>query len=174
MKKGDALVALLVLALTGCKIIIPETTSPAPSAARPSSPVSAELVSVAKLINDYRRSVGCPALVWNPVVAKAAQAHSDDMVRRNYFSHNTPEGLTSGMRLDKAGVRWSRVAENIAAGQRTAREVYSSWIKSPGHRANIANCALREHGIGLTRGKESLPYGTVNNAWTHDFVTLKP
>ncbi|HUP88746.1 MAG TPA: CAP domain-containing protein, partial [Longimicrobiales bacterium] len=80
MKKGDAFVAFLLVALTGCKIIIPETTTSTPSSAPPSSSVTAELMSVAKLVNDYRRSVGCPALVWNKDVAKAAQAHSDDMV----------------------------------------------------------------------------------------------
>lgn len=173
MKRGDVPVALLLLIeLSGCVLAVPPatTTSPPPS---PSSSVTQDIQAVAKLINDHRKDIGCPVLAWNPTVAEVAQEHSDDMVARNYFSHNTPEGLTSGKRMDKAGVRWVRVAENIAAGQRTPRDVYNSWINSPGHRANIENCALREHGIGLTRGSASLPYGTITYAWTHDFVTLR-
>ncbi len=165
MMKGDVIVALLLAAgSTSC--IQPVTLRPS----QPTTPVSDEVQSLISLINNHRRSIGCPVLAWNSTVARVAQAHSDDMVRRRYFSHNTPEGQTSGQRLDAAGVIWTRVAENIAAGQPTARDVYQSWLSSSGHRANIENCVYREHGIGLTRGSAT---GAVTNAWTHDFVTLR-
>ena len=173
---GIKLYLLTLIAFAACArpVVITSPSRPASTpAAAPTRSINEELVSIAELINKHRRAIGCPALAWNSDVAKVAQAHSDDMVRRNYFSHNTPEGATSGQRLDKAGIRWMRVAENIAAGQGTAREVYNSWMNSPGHRANIENCALREHGIGFTRGTASLPYGTITNAWTHDFVTVR-
>ena len=171
MKKGDVVALLLVLGLSGCLQIIPQSSSAPPV---PTTSVNDDVREVARLINGHRQAIGCPTLAWNTKVAEVAQEHSNDMVARNYFSHDTPEGASAGKRMDKAGVRWVRVAENIAAGQRTPREVYNSWMNSPGHRANIENCALREHGIGLTRGKPSLPYGTIVYAWTHDFVTERP
>ena len=39
-------------------------------------------------------------------------------------------------------------AENIAAGQRTPAEVMTAWLNSPGHRANILNCASVAIGVG--------------------------
>lgn len=173
MKRGDLVALLLVIELSGCTIVMPPQTTSTPASPDPATSVAADLQLVAKLINEHRKEIGCPVLLWNETVAKVAQAHSDDMVRRNFFSHDNPEGLNAGKRLDRAEVRWVRVAENIAAGQRTPREVYNSWMNSPGHRANIENCALREHGLGLTRGTASLPYGTIMYAWTHDFVTIR-
>jgi uncharacterized protein YkwD len=53
-------------------------------------------------------------------------------------------------------------AENIAAGQWSAQQVLDSWLSSPGHRRNIENCGLLEHGVGLTQ-----------NHSTHVLVTLR-
>ncbi len=169
MKKGGRTVALLLAVELSACIRVVGVSSPT----QPTTSVNDEVQSLVTLINHHRRNIGCPALAWNSVVARVAQAHSDDMIRRNYFDHNTPEGASPARRLENAGLRWSREAENIAAGQRTAHEVYDSWMRSSGHRANIENCALREHGIGFTRGRQSVPYGTITNAWTHDFVTLR-
>jgi uncharacterized protein YkwD len=157
----------LLLVMAGCG-----RTVKIGSPVLPTTRVNDEVRTLIELINDHRKSVGCKELHWNSAVAKVAQAHSDDMVRRNYFNHNTLEGVTPAQRISGAGVRWVREAENIAAGQTTARAVLNAWLKSPGHRANIENCAYQEHGIGLTRGQKSLPYGTITNAWAHDFVRL--
>ena len=140
---------------------------------QPMRTVDEEIRTLIDLVNAHRKEVHCPVLVWNRDVARIAQEHSDDMVKRNYFSHDTPDGRTYRKRVDEAKIDWGSIAENIAAGQPTARDVMDSWLKSPGHRANIENCKLQEHGIGLTRGSQSLPYGTVTNAWTHDFVTRR-
>lgn len=166
--KGRLVALLLFAELTACVPAAPVT-----SPTRPTTSTADEVRSLVTLINHHRRNIGCPTLAWNSVVARVAQTHSDDMIRRNYFAHNTLEGETPGHRLEAAGIRWAREAENIAAGQRTAQEVYDSWMRSSGHRANIENCALREHGIGFTRGRRTVPYGAITSAWTHDFVTLR-
>lgn len=167
--------ALLLLCVTGCtRGRVTPPAAPPPSRATPAiTSVEHELRTVADLVNEHRKGIRCPTLAWNPVVARVAQAHSDDMVRRSYFTHNTPEGVTPGQRLSAAGVKWTRTAENIAAGQRTARAVFESWMTSPGHRHNIEDCALREHGVGLTRGPPSVAFGDVTYAWTHAFVTIR-
>lgn len=169
MMKGDFMVALLlVVELAGCTgVVVPRAP------AEPTTSVNDEVRDLVTLINHHRKSIGCPVLSWNSVVARVAQAHSDDMVRNNYFSHTNRKGQSSFDRLHAAGIRYVRAAENIAEGQRSAREVYDSWMHSSGHRANIENCKLREHGIGYTRGSNSASLGRVANAWTHDFVTLQ-
>src|SRR6187551_2204651 len=46
------------------------------------------------LINSVRRAHGLSTLVLNPRLSSAARGHSRDMVRRRYFAHYTPEGLS--------------------------------------------------------------------------------
>ena len=113
----------------------------------------------AELVNAHRASVGCSALVWNGSVADVARAHSDDMVERDFFSHTNPDGLSPFDRLSAAGIAFTAAAENIAYGYPTAQAVLQGWLDSPGHRANIENCALTEHGVGVTRAH-----------WTHLFI----
>jgi uncharacterized protein YkwD len=117
------------------------------------------VASFVEQMNAHRRSVGCPDLVWNPAVAAVAQAHSEDMASREFFSHTNPDGASPFDRLAAADISYSAAAENIAFGYATAEAVLAAWLGSPGHRANIENCALTEHGVGLD--------GTY---WTHLFI----
>jgi uncharacterized protein YkwD len=169
MNGGDVRVALLLaVSLVAC---VPRLPVAAPS--RPATSVDHEIRTLVDLINQHRRASDCPALEWISPIFDVAQNHSGDMVRRNFFSHTNPEGLTPGQRLERAGIRFSKAAENIAYGQQTGEAVFRSWLGSPGHRRNIEDCSLRQHGLGFTRGQPSLPYGTVTNAWTHVLVTLR-
>jgi len=121
--------------------------------------VPAAVAEFTELVNAHRASVGCPALSWNSSVADVAQAHSDDMVTRDFFSHTNPDGLSPFDRLSEAGIGFTAAAENIAFGYPTAQAVLQGWLGSPGHRANIENCALTEHGVGVTEAH-----------WTHLFI----
>lgn len=118
-----------------------------------------EVGNFVTLMNDHRERVGCPPLVWNGQVAAVAQAHSRDMVDRGYFSHTDPDGDSPFDRLRAAGVSYRSAAENIAKGYPSAAAVLGGWLDSSGHRANIENCNLTEHGVGLEA-----------NHWTHVFI----
>ena len=115
------------------------------------------------LVNAHRRSAGCPELVWMQTVANAAQGHSDDMARRNYFAHQSPEGAGPADRLRAQGVTYRAMGENIAQHPGTPRDVLAGWIASPGHRRNLEQCAFTHHGVGLRDG-----------FWTHLFITPLP
>ncbi len=115
-----------------------------------SGPASGSMVAeVERLINADRARVGCPPLQWDGAAASAAQAHSDDMARRNYFSHTSPEGRTVVDRMRAQGADYRSLGENIAMGQRNAAEVVRGWLTSPGHRANIENCRYTRAGVGF-------------------------
>ena len=118
------------------------------------------VVAFVDLMNDHRATVGCPGLTWNSAVAEVAQAHSQDMVDRQFFAHENPDSLSPFERLSAAGITYSRGAENIAWGYPSADAVLAGWLGSPGHKANLENCALTEHGVGL-----------VETHWTHLFIT---
>ncbi|WP_432976193.1 CAP domain-containing protein [Dactylosporangium sp. CA-233914] len=119
---------------------------------------------VLTIVNTERAKAGCQPLAYNAKLRAAAYKHSADMAARDYFSHDTPEGVSFATRIKNEGYSWSGAAENIAKGQRTPEEVMNSWMNSSGHRANILNCKLKDLGVGLAyEGKTAI--------WTQDFGT---
>lgn len=112
---------------------------------------------VLKLINAQRAAAGCPALVDNPYLGKAAQTYANAMATQNFFSHRAPNGAGPSQRARAVGYSFSELAENIAAGQKSPEAVVTTWMHSPGHRKNILDCRLRETGIGLAYQKDDAP-----------------
>jgi len=100
-------------------------------------------------VNRFRNAAGIHSLSVNQRLARAAQARADDMARRNYFSHTSPDGRTPWDFIEDTGYQYSNVGENLATGQRTAAEVQRSWERSSGHRANQLNRKFTETGIGV-------------------------
>jgi uncharacterized protein YkwD len=111
-------------------------------------------------VNAARAAAGCAAPVRiDARLAVAAQAHSDDMAARGYFSHTSLDGRTFGDRITAAGYP-SPGGENIAKGQRSAQSVHDAWMGSDGHRRNIENCQFTAIGVGVNTGAWT---------WTEDF-----
>lgn len=137
----------------------PKSTPPkSPAPAPPGGSTAAQVIS---LVNSERAKAGCGPLKENAQLRTAAQGHSDDMARRDFFSHTNPDGADPGERTTAAGYRWSTYGENIARGQRTAASVMDSWMKSQGHRENILNCAFKDIGVGIHQGAGG-PWWTQN------------
>ncbi|MFI1166760.1 sigma-70 family RNA polymerase sigma factor [Streptomyces sp. NPDC020801] len=135
------------------------------SSAPPAQPAPAGTVAqVVALVNKERAAAGCAPLTEDPQLDAAAQGHSDDMAARNFFDHTNPDGKDPGQRITAAGYRWSTYGENIAEGQQSPESVMNSWMNSPGHRANILNCAFKNIGVGVHKGSGG-PW------WTQDFGT---
>jgi uncharacterized protein YkwD len=108
-----------------------------------------------------------PPVEWNAKLADAALAHSRDMAKRNYFSHQAKDGSTVGARAKKAGYRWRRIGENIATGQGSPEQVMSGWLASPGHCANIMNPHYTEMGVAYAVN----PKSDTTIYWTQVFGT---
>ncbi len=142
-------IAVAVLALT----------LPSPRAATGSSPDDPLASRLVSLVNAHRASLSRAPLLWDQRLADVAQAHTEDMVNRGFFSHTNPDGETFAMRLRNANITFISASENIAAGFSTAEAVFSAWLLSPGHRSNIESAAFTHHGIGY--------YQTY---WTHNFI----
>ncbi|MFD9824284.1 CAP domain-containing protein, partial [Streptomyces violascens] len=146
----------------------PAAPKPSPTAKRAAAstdsgqPAAAQ--DVLALVNSERAKAGCSALTSNPKLYDAALKHSENMAAQNFFDHTDPSGAGPGERITAAGYKWSTYGENIARGQVDAAAVMDSWMHSPGHRANILNCAFKEIGIGVH-------YGSGGPWWTQDFGT---
>lgn len=133
----------------------------APAAGSPAdAPGDARARELASLVNAHRLARGCEPLGWSPGLAAVAATHSAAMRDEGFFGHVDPEGRDASARVRGAGITsWRLVAENLALTPRAPAEVLGMWLDSPGHRANIENCALRDHGVGRAGGY-----------WTHLFT----
>lgn len=141
----------------------PATTAP-PASPQPTATASGVAARILELVNAERGKVGCSALTLNATLTKAAQAHSQDMAAHQNMSHTGSDGSAPGDRITSAGYAWSSYGENVAYGYSTAEQVMAGWMSSPGHRANILNCAFKEIGVGLAQP---------GSYWTQDFGTAR-
>lgn len=121
-----------------------------------------------ELVNAARQQHGLSPLRLGDTLNEAAQRHADDMFKRNYYAHASPEGNDVQDRYIAAGgSRWRLVAENIArcAGCRppatagTVEQLQQGWMNSPHHRENILREGLDRFGYGLVNDREQGLYG---------------
>ena len=91
----------------------------------------------------------------------SARAKSLDMAKNHYFSHTSPTYGSPFDQMKQYGVTYRAAAENIAKGQRSAKEVVQAWMDSPGHRQNILTPNFTHIGIG---------YAQSSNVWTQQFI----
>ncbi|WP_375691895.1 CAP domain-containing protein [Pseudooceanicola sp. LIPI14-2-Ac024] len=88
-------------------------------------------------MNAARAARGLRAYEADPLLALAAAGHAQDMARQGYLDHRSRDGRTMGDRIRAQGFRYCMAAENIAFGQPDVQEVVTTWMRSPGHRANV-------------------------------------
>ncbi|WP_175439136.1 CAP domain-containing protein [Streptomyces vilmorinianum] len=122
-----------------------------PAAGTSTSGKAAQYIDrVVALANAERAKAGCAPLRSDGRLRTSAQAHADDMARRDYYEHNSPEGRDAGDRIRAAGYAWFTWAENIHRGPKSPAEAMEDWMKSDGHRRNILNCSFKDIGVGVT------------------------
>ena len=108
---------------------------------------------VITLLNQIRAQHNLTPLTANTQLRNAARAHSSDMLRRNFFDHNSPTEAwdTRVARYIKAPL----TGENIAWGTGTYGSptgIVKQWMNSPPHRAIILTPELHRVGLGLATG----------------------
>jgi uncharacterized protein YkwD len=131
------------------------------------------------LLNRERARHGLRALRSNRRLVVSAARHSQDMVERGYFSHETPGGTTFVARILASGYARSAgfgmLGENIAWGTGplgTPAGIVRAWMNSPGHRANILRRAFRDIGVGIASGVPA-PGDWTGATYTTDFGALR-
>lgn len=128
------------------------------------------------LINTLRTDLGKAPLQLNDTLQKAAENHSDYMVKNNILSHTqrrskyaTPKDRVSAFSGDNFDV----VGENILYSspqtfplnknkiKALANEMFKSWKNSPGHYANMINTEYTHGDFGFTVDvKKQIVYAT--------------
>lgn len=104
----------------------------------------------ADLANEFRVKNNMEQLQAHTVLTKAAQLHSIDMAKQNYFSHTALSGLSHRDRIEQidSTLQLKATGENISAGRSTIFEAHTGWINSSGHRANMLSPLYRKIGFG--------------------------
>jgi uncharacterized protein YkwD len=123
------------------------------------------------LLNAERERRGLAPLGRREQLELASQRHSEDMVARRFFEHDTPEGTDPQARMLAAGYPSNNAytGENIAwAGGKRASpwEIVDLWMHSPPHRENVLSPGYTEIGIGLARGAPE-PQRSDGVPWTY-------
>lgn len=106
-------------------------------------------------------------LEMDPILRCSARLHSVDMFERDFFAHETPEGVDPFERMAEAGFVGSGGGENIALGQTTPEEVMDAWMDSDGHCANVMRAEFATIGVGFHPGAGQRGLGS--NYWTQNF-----
>ena len=126
------------------------------------------------LLNFERVRHGVAPLTEVATLDIASQRHSDDMVARHFFEHDTPEGVPPEERILGAGYRGERGGENIGWGEGTLgtpAEIVDAWMHSQGHRENILDPGFTGVGVGLRIGQppRGKPTSALSATYTTDF-----
>lgn len=140
-------IALIVGGVSGVYFATrPDKTVIAVTYTKPVSLDDIDLNRLWKLVNIERATAKLAPLMLDVKLEQSAQAKCNDMVARNYWSHNTPDGKEPWMFFDHANVNYEKAAENLAYGQSTAAKTVEQWMSSPEHRTNILDRSFTEVG----------------------------
>ncbi|MDD2504743.1 MAG: LysM peptidoglycan-binding domain-containing protein [Bacilli bacterium] len=119
---------------------------------------------VIELVNTERGKLGIHSLTPSNELSNVARLKSEDFIKNNYFSHNSPIYGSPFDMLRFFGVNFKGASENIASGQKTAKAVVDTWMNSSAHKANILNNNYDEIGVGIAKGPNENLY------WTQIFI----
>ena len=130
----------------------------------------AKLTAAINAVNAYRQQNGLPAYTANTQLARAAQAHANDMACNNLFGHTGSNKSTPQKRVAASGYVASSMSENVYGSYPplTGQEVVTWWINDKTdlrHNLNLLSSTYTEIGAG---------YSFFNNFGYYVLVFAKP
>jgi len=110
-----------------------------------------------KYTNDYRRSKGLSTLEMRTDLNTIARNHSEEMASgKRSFGHS---GYDKRVLKIKEIFKTCTTAENVAYGANNAKEAFTIWKNSSGHRKNMLG-GYKYIGIGIAKNKRGVIYYT--------------
>lgn len=119
------------------------------------APITAQEQQMVNLVNQERTSRGLKALAVDSRLVKVARMKSMDMIKNNYFGHQSPVYGSPVDLMKSQGITYRTAGENLA-GNSSVTSAHTGLMNSSGHRANILNANFTKIGIGIIKGG---PYG---------------
>ena len=120
-----------------------------PPTVKPTHTVEEIKERIIELVNDERIKGGFKPLSNNQLLDKSAELKAKDIVDKNYWSHNSPEGTEPWHFFQKVGYVYQEAGENLARGYFSGDEIVDSWMNSQTHKDNILTTRYTDIGIGI-------------------------
>lgn len=117
-----------------------------------------------RFLDNARKKAGVPPLERDHRLDAIALAHSEDMAKRRFFGHVSPQGGGLKSRLKRANLSPARFAENIAKSN-TVFRIHTNLMKSPSHRISMLSDRFTHVGIGVAADGGELIATQVYAAW---------
>jgi uncharacterized protein YkwD len=120
----------------------------------PAATSSSEAFGVSEIINlsnASRVQFGSPELQVNATLMNAAQTKAEDMAKKRYFSHYSPDGTSPWNFINDSGYVYAVAGENLAITNESAESVIRGWLSSPSHRENLLSKDYADFGMGMAR-----------------------
>jgi uncharacterized protein YkwD len=147
-------------ALTATMAAIPDRADRAVLEANREKVKSLDTAEVQGLLvfNLLRARVGIGALPIDVKLCTASRDHSNDMVERKFFAHESPVPGKKGP-SDRAKLAGTTAgAENIYFGSERGEDAIEAWWHSPGHHANLM-APHKRVGLGRHQGHWTQMFG---------------
>jgi len=125
---------VLVLTLVSCSSDSSEDLAPADTQLITNYNSNADEVELARLINEYRASIGKNQLEIINHISFKSQEHNFYMIDNNVVNHDYFESRANNIIQVLGAVR---VGENIAYNYSSPAAALNAWLNSPGHKANL-------------------------------------
>ncbi len=109
-------------------------------------------VDLLNFLNHNRQAIGAQPLTESAKLDQVAMLKAQDMVAKGYFAHQSPQGLSPWYWFRQVGYNYKYAGENLAVGFVDSSEVFTAWMNSPGHRANLDNPNYKEVGTAILSG----------------------
>lgn len=115
------------------------------------------------MVNTERMSRGLPPLAVDMGLVDTARFKSRDMLQKKYFDHYSPVYGSPQDLIDRMGIVYRIIGENLARVP-TVERAHLGLMNSSGHRTNILNRDFKRIGVGVVNG------GTDGKLFTQHFA----
>jgi len=127
------------------------------------------------LTNQERLKHNLSPLFPNEELTKAALNKATDLLKEQYFSHNSPTGKKFSVWVKDQKYDYIIVGENLALGFGSKEAIMEAWMNSEKHRQNILQEKYKEIGMAVLRGnfkgQKTKMVVQIFGATTHDRLT---
>lgn len=142
----SSLSILMVLVMVG-QLLISAFSLAVPGVLGINSSITAD--EIINLTNQKRQEAGLSPLTVNQSLVNAASQKGADMIAKNYWAHNAPNGTSPWSFFKNVGYRYLYAGENLARDFGDSASVVNAWMNSPTHRDNLLSGRYREIGIAV-------------------------
>lgn len=123
-------------------------------------------------LNRERAAHGLRRLQADRRLQRAADAHCRDMLRADFFAHESSDGRSMAARVShyRPSARLGETLAYVPGGRSAARDVVRMWMRSPGHRTAVLSPGYRRVGVARRRGRMG---STPAAVYTADFASRR-